>query len=273
MKQTALAVNTFENTFQELPKATYGTGHSPDPTAGSPFTKLLPFIEQENLARQYDWAQHWGADANQPVVNTVVKTYRCPAAPGPLVQKGVCVPAFAGVGPYPTNTAAAGDYSVPMSSGFNPATPQDPYVTAALSPLSSTMMGPKVTPRFAAVTDGSSNSLVLVESGARSQLWVKGKLAADPSTAGFIGWYAPWAGFGAMFVGTYTADGQTQVFPGFGPCTVNCNNGSGVYAFHPGGANVAFLDGSVRFLKESIDGPTLAALISRSLGEVVNDAP
>src|SRR5262249_8544427 len=39
---------------------------------------------------------------------------------------------------------------------------------------------------------------------------------------------------------------------------------------HPGGANFLFGDGSVRFLKETINLPTYRALATRALGEVVS---
>jgi prepilin-type processing-associated H-X9-DG protein len=41
-------------------------------------------------------------------------------------------------------------------------------------------------------------------------------------------------------------------------------------SYHPGGVNVLFLDGSVHFIKDSIDRPTLRALGTRSGGEVVS---
>jgi prepilin-type N-terminal cleavage/methylation domain-containing protein/prepilin-type processing-associated H-X9-DG protein len=49
--------------------------------------------------------------------------------------------------------------------------------------------------------------------------------------------------------------------------------GPGIYgssSYHPGGVNVLFCDGSVKFLKDSIGIPTIWALGSRAYGEVVS---
>jgi len=57
-----------------------------------------------------------------------------------------------------------------------------------------------------------------------------------------------------------------------GPCNVNCNNHQGVYAFHPGGANSLFLDGTVRFLRTTIAPEALYAIVSRSRGDSIKGA-
>jgi prepilin-type processing-associated H-X9-DG protein len=44
----------------------------------------------------------------------------------------------------------------------------------------------------------------------------------------------------------------------------------GLSSFHPGGADVLICDGSVRFLKDSINLQTLWALASRAQGEVIS---
>jgi prepilin-type processing-associated H-X9-DG protein len=44
----------------------------------------------------------------------------------------------------------------------------------------------------------------------------------------------------------------------------------GFVSLHPGGANFAFGDGSVRFLKQNIAMPVYCALGSRAGGEVIS---
>ena len=62
----------------------------------------------------------------------------------------------------------------------------------------------------------------------------------------------------------------------YNSCSINPlgtlqNPGSfGLSSRHPGGANTLFLDGSVRFLKDSISLPALWALGSRAQGEVIS---
>jgi prepilin-type processing-associated H-X9-DG protein len=51
---------------------------------------------------------------------------------------------------------------------------------------------------------------------------------------------------------------------------MNCDNLQGdIYAFHSGGANIVFADGSVKFVKASININTLAALVTKAGGEVI----
>ena len=38
-----------------------------------------------------------------------------------------------------------------------------------------------------------------------------------------------------------------------GTCMVNCTSNNEIYSFHPGGANCLFVDGSVHFIKSSIN--------------------
>jgi prepilin-type processing-associated H-X9-DG protein len=44
----------------------------------------------------------------------------------------------------------------------------------------------------------------------------------------------------------------------------------GASAYHPGGVNVAFLDGSVKFVKNSVNPKTWWALATKAGGEVIS---
>jgi prepilin-type processing-associated H-X9-DG protein len=53
------------------------------------------------------------------------------------------------------------------------------------------------------------------------------------------------------------------------PCAINCTNAREVYGFHSGGANTVFADGSVHFLKATVDLRLLRALVTIKSGESI----
>jgi prepilin-type processing-associated H-X9-DG protein len=56
-----------------------------------------------------------------------------------------------------------------------------------------------------------------------------------------------------------------------GCCVINCNNDGAIYAFHSGGCNALFGDGSIHFLQESIAPGVLGALVTKAGGETVTN--
>jgi prepilin-type N-terminal cleavage/methylation domain-containing protein/prepilin-type processing-associated H-X9-DG protein len=274
LKQIGLAAHAFENANGHLPRASHFPAYG-DPAPGSGLTRLLPYLEQENLFRLYDWTQPNTAAVNQPVITTRVKAYECPSAPV-VEQVGLYLgqPAYENL----TGRAAQRDYvAVWSGSGASPVgPPTDPYGVGALAQVSSWLVAGvpngQLNPRFSLVTDGTSNTLMFTEQAGATQHWVKGKKVADvnpfnPSAN------AGWGLYPLARPSTYSADGLTEIDAGYGPCTINCNNQvqRGMYAFHPGGANTVMVDGSVRFLRESLPGPVLFALGSRAGGEVLSN--
>jgi prepilin-type processing-associated H-X9-DG protein len=116
------------------------------------------------------------------------------------------------------------------------------------------------------VTDGTSNTLLLVEMSGRPYWYLPNKqrstsTTSNPRTYGF----GFWAHNNAHNISTFTADGTATGIV----CAVNCSNQFGVYSFHASGANAAFADGSVRTLSSSITPAMLAALVTRAGGEVI----
>jgi prepilin-type processing-associated H-X9-DG protein len=126
--------------------------------------------------------------------------------------------------------------------------------------------GTQKPPTIAGVTDGTSNTILagehLPSRSADSNFWflnggVHGMTvplnwnsntypAADPKCFGQ--WQQPSAPLGCRFGAA----------------------AKGFVSLHPGGANFAFADGSVHFLKQSISMPTYCALGSRAGGEVIS---
>jgi prepilin-type processing-associated H-X9-DG protein len=53
-------------------------------------------------------------------------------------------------------------------------------------------------------------------------------------------------------------------------CANGCSNDSEIFAFHAGGSNVAFGDGSVRFMRNGLAMSQMQALLSRAGGEVLS---
>jgi prepilin-type processing-associated H-X9-DG protein len=110
--------------------------------------------------------------------------------------------------------------------------------------------------RFSDVTDGLSNTIAIVERAGKPLDLLNGELnitSGNPNAdyPGQVGWSAS-----NTFVWSINADGVG----------VNESNSRGIYSFHPGGANVAIADGSVRFLSDSTDFDTLVSLFGRSDG-------
>jgi prepilin-type processing-associated H-X9-DG protein len=115
------------------------------------------------------------------------------------------------------------------------------------------------------ISDGTSNTTLFSEAGGRDHQYFTGGIS-QPIPAGTTG--MAWADSDNRLTVTGTdATGMNSI--GSGPCAMNCNNLQGdIYAFHPGGANIAFADGSVRFVSNSISIVTLASLVTKGGGEV-----
>jgi prepilin-type N-terminal cleavage/methylation domain-containing protein/prepilin-type processing-associated H-X9-DG protein len=129
--------------------------------------------------------------------------------------------------------------------------------------------GSQKPPNIASVTDGTSNTIIVGE--------VLPSNAADNNFWMFNGSYAGMTvplGFNSNTI-IPVAGSTTCSSTGWQnkAALVGCRFGSsakGFISLHPGGANFAFADGSVHFLKKSINQITYCALGSRNGGEVVS---
>jgi hypothetical protein len=123
--------------------------------------------------------------------------------------------------------------------------------------------------RLADISDGTSQTILLVEIAGRPQVWLAGRNSGQlvPTTAsvGFGGW-----GDGSTLPLLFGSSLDGTVSPG--PCAINCSNAYGLYSFHIGGACTVFVDGSVHFLRKELDmHKVIIPLLTRRAGDTVSD--
>jgi len=267
LKQVGVALHNYEGSYQTFPGASTGTtgANPPPPYRHGWVAYTLPWIEQDNVRNVYTTeTSHWYDPPNANVILIPLKVYHCPSA-----DFGRTAISKSSV--YGTRTAAAWDYASVNVSSFAPG-----YAGTDNAARRTGVMNDRLGSRIAEISDGLSNTLMVSECANRPQYWVMGRMRMDlqaqtstpPAALGEVTG-GVWAEHQkAVSVGGASADGTVTI--GGGPCAINCTNDWEIYSMHTGGANGLMADGSVRFLKASMPIDVLAALCSRSGGEVVN---
>jgi len=255
LKQLALATHNFESSHRYIPpSATDAVGNR-----RGFMSYVLPFLEETNVSAIYDPNIEWFAAANQAAIQTQLPNLLCPTAPfNPRTSAGT------------TSTVswsgACSDYGVMQGLDSSTTT----YMgISALKAMKRGFTRDRQTTLLKDVTDGLTNSILLVEIAGRPDLWILGQ-KMDPAVVGSTGASLAesgvWAGRSfKLSPRGHTMDGLS--FPGL--CAVNCSNKSGLYAFHPGIALVAMGDGSVRTLAEGLDIYVFYALCTIQAGEII----
>jgi prepilin-type N-terminal cleavage/methylation domain-containing protein/prepilin-type processing-associated H-X9-DG protein len=298
------AITKNNNQFPYIPYV-QGTVPTPGQVAGtqgrcSGLVPLLPYIEQGNLAPLYTFNVDWSDPRNVNVLTQKINTFQCPSSPSsstlappyattfiapgndafaPPSTPGSGVNIF-GKPVYPaqktTSTGWVSDYA-PLAQvktlkdgsgseiGYT-----NPLVAAAYPPGTAPSKGAmrqNGPTRITEITDGTSTTTLFSEAAGRTLQYYTGKVSVPYDASKITG--PIWADSDNRLTVTGTSADGLSAF-GTGPCAMNCNNLQGdIYAFHPGGANVAFADGSVRFVKESITIAVMAALVTKAGGEVL----
>jgi prepilin-type processing-associated H-X9-DG protein len=226
-----------------------------------------------------DYTTNWDSPINLPVTSKPIKIFQCPSTPDPQRLDG------------DQQLAPAGGWRpIVAVTDYGPITSVTPELAALYPGQIATgnaalgFLARNTRPTFADVTDGTSNTILIAESAGRPQLYRLGAAVGSPIGSPPIrvnggGW--------ARAASDYDLKGSSAAGSSFpGPCAINCTNGKNVgnsfpdpiygsngtgetYAFHSGGANILFGDGSVRFTSASINIVTFAALVTRAGGEVV----
>jgi prepilin-type N-terminal cleavage/methylation domain-containing protein/prepilin-type processing-associated H-X9-DG protein len=226
-------------------------------------TYILPYIEQDNLYRQYRFDLTWKDPLNNAVAATPLKTVTCPAAPGGRNTVDRAQTDYSAINIISNSADNYSDYGNQAgrynNSGVLP--------TINLTAAGGNIGGSHITD----IVDGTSNTILMAECAGREQHWLNGHIDTT-FTAG--NWSGPWANpNNELQVRGFNLATSTQGWPlnsATPPCAVNCTNAREVYAFHTGGANSVFADGSVHFLKSTTDLRVLRSLITINGGEIIN---
>jgi prepilin-type processing-associated H-X9-DG protein len=94
-------------------------------------------------------------------------------------------------------------------------------------------------------------------------------VASDDGLKG-VDWLFQHCGAGGCYSHVMTPNKKACYFTGSKTAGHPTSTMVGASSFHPGGVNVAFLDGSVRFIKDSVSQPTWWALATKAGGEIVS---
>jgi prepilin-type N-terminal cleavage/methylation domain-containing protein len=215
------------------------------------FPFLLPYLEQETLARMYRWDKRSQGPENQPVATTQLQVVQCPsAAPDRWVTA-----VEDGKNYKYGDRGACGDYTGIWEISADLAELRLVDEAASYEGV----LAVNYLTRFADITDGASQTILATECAGRPELWRAGQPIPEEYAPG-----AAWVGPTLIFGQGSSPDGAAKP----GPCAINCTNNREVYSFHPQGANSVQADGSVHFLKADMDIRIFARLATRAGEEV-----
>jgi prepilin-type processing-associated H-X9-DG protein len=262
LKQLGLALHNFEGVYQSFPQA-----RNPFPLVHSAASRLLPYVEQDNLQRLVDYTTPPTSPTNVQASQTRVPLFVCPSDPAGGQVRGL--PDFGSN--YVANNGSG-------TVGFGLIATGDGLFT-------------QVPVRIADITDGTSNTAAFSESTLGNGNVPASAAVADPrlivvevpggsdptpaacdSAAGTLS-----ARRGGKWIdGHYGNTLYNHYYPP-NPRTWDCGNGSHNKAlstarsYHAGGVNMLMADGSVRFVRNAIQIETWRALATRAGGEVIGD--
>jgi hypothetical protein len=235
LKQIALGLLNYADTYvpgqtppeHELPAGTIFLAELPPEQRLSWCVELLPFIEQDGVYRGFDRKLGWDAPANIPAAQTPLKILSCPDWVREAEPNTPSLTSYLGVAGLGADAATLplGDRKAGVF-GYDRRTP------------------------LSAIKDGTSNTLLILESARDNGPWARG----GPSTVrGLDPNEAPYLGAGRPFGGTHYA--ENTIF-GHGK-SIACQ--------------AALADGSVRFLSQSVAPDILEALATIAGGETVGN--
>ncbi|RUL85379.1 DUF1559 family PulG-like putative transporter [Tautonia sociabilis] len=253
MKQLALAAHNYVDSWATLPAGMrWGWASTPGYVTSlhGMMPGFLPYIEQVALFNAINFNVNMFEPQNITIHATAVATFYCPSDPtaGQLSDHSSAAypkmahTSYAGMaGTWPNNT-----YQLPPGPGFPNGLTHSQFGNVKANQTGLFSVHSAVT--FADIRDGLSNTIMFGEHA-------NGILELPGATAppGDWGWWTSGAYGDTMITSMYPINAYKSI-PPYEPqgawADAHIMSAS---SFHPGGANFAMADGSVRFIKETVD--------------------
>ncbi|MEM7311856.1 MAG: DUF1559 domain-containing protein [Planctomycetota bacterium] len=269
LKQLSLGVLNYESRARELPPAV-----SPSPRH-TWIAFILPYLEHSATYDSLDWSTDWDSESNRSAVRQSINVLGCSSTPIPANRLAPIE--TAGQGPdlpevgSDSALCAITDYATPsfvarilIGQQYIPPTED---VRGALDRM-------KATP-LRRIKDGTSKTLLVVESAGRPEHWTargKGPQESFPGGGNYSvqGGHVKGAGWSDPKSITPLHGFQPNGLSCPGPCAINCTNNNEAFSFHPQIVNVAYADGHSTRLNENTDIKVYASLITRNGGETTH---
>ncbi|MFO0958642.1 MAG: DUF1559 domain-containing protein [Isosphaeraceae bacterium] len=248
LAQLAVAFHSYESAHELLPPGVVNPTGPIDPTNLKAYhlswvVQILPYYDRVNVYNHMNFDYGAYADENQTASLVTINTLNCPSDPfrgrsvgggmaGTLATRGPC--SYAG---------CHHDVEAPIDADNH-----------GLLFLNSAIRGDQI-------TDGRSQTILLSEKKYEAgDDWITGTRATLRNTGTPIngGGMMSGGGFGGVSAPAPKAEAKG------GPV-------GGYSSYHPGGANFAMADGSVRFLKNSMTPKVFQQLGHRADGELLSD--
>jgi prepilin-type N-terminal cleavage/methylation domain-containing protein/prepilin-type processing-associated H-X9-DG protein len=270
LKQLGLAAHNFHDVNKKFPAGTYlpfkysSSGPpafvSPGPVYPNFYSNvliaLLPFVEQNTIYHQFNFAVNQYGNTNSPSAPgaQVVSTYICPADVMPGNNQSTYTTGgktyYFGANSYAGNAGTRSFYGMTQDGIF--------YINSQV--------------RIADVTDGTSSTVLFGERSHFDPVYDQVYPSAPILSRTGWAWTNGLGGFdylsGAARPINWVFPPGTTSDPGF---VLEDDRMSSFGSRHTGGANFCFTDGSVRFMTESTDVATvLQPMCTRAGGEVVS---
>jgi prepilin-type N-terminal cleavage/methylation domain-containing protein/prepilin-type processing-associated H-X9-DG protein len=253
LRQIALATVNYADSWGTLPA---GVKFTFDYSTASHHVAILPFVEQAPLfnAVNFEWVIWSGA--NTTVMGAQLELYQCPsdtwAALTDVYHGDLYFEPGHSFFYYDEFDVAYTSYAGNAGTWFQHS--GDP---SRLGQSNGLFYRASATP-LAAITDGMSNTTFYAEHAVSLLIDATERIAEGPQWAG--GWYGS-----TIFTSFYPVNPQGKVSDEYGDGLCRAFIGA-VSSRHPGGANVAFVDGAVKFIKDTIDSWAVDPITATPVG-------